>query len=213
MNSIDALKQKEKSPLKFNLKIAAASLFLLISWWPSLGVSQDFKGGKNESTYVNDAKESEQMSDEELFKTAVAEALKKITDLTQIPKWWIPLKYKELPEWDLPKTINFFPKEVLVKEWIPYSIVEIGTQTFKVTPRAWLKIQKIFLDKSGYHVVAGGISASKDIEEEMEIYLWKLYEKWEFWYYLWSTVTRVWVLERAKVLKELEVFNTQKNNQ
>jgi len=64
-----------------------------------------------------------------------------------------------------------------VKEGIPYSIVEIGTQIFKVTPRFGAKIEKISLDKSGYHVVAGGIPASKDIEKEMGVYLRKLNTK------------------------------------
>lgn len=210
MNSSDPLKQKSKSPSIFNLKIAATSLFLIISWWPSIGLSQDFKWEKSGTAYIGDIKESVETSDESLFKTAVAEALKKITDLKQIPKWWIQLKYKEVPEWDLPKTLDFFPKEVLVKEGIPYSIVEIGTQIFKVTPRFGAKIEKISLDKSGYHVVAGGIPASKDIEKEMGVYLRKLNTKWEFWYYLGSTVTRVTVLDKDKIFRDLEAYNTPK---
>lgn len=161
-------------------------------------------------TLKNSLEEKEILWDKELFIKAVAEALAPITDLQQIPETGLPLKYKGTPEWDLPKTINFFPKKMNVKT-LPYAIIEIGTQTFKVTPWAWAKIDGFSIDVEGFHFSAGWLSKTKDKEEDMWKYLRRLNTEGEFGSYTGTTVTRIPFLERKNEIKKLHDLNDPKN--
>jgi len=78
-----------------------------LSWWDK---DSDPSWQVDKKTFNDVAGESIEMYKEQLFKAAVAVALAPIDSLLAIPTGGIPLKYPTSAPTDLPKTIDFYPK-------------------------------------------------------------------------------------------------------
>lgn len=160
----------------------------------------------------------EKISDEQLFKNAVAKSLKPINKLTDIPIGWIPLLYENLPKSNLPKTMDIFPKEMKA-EHLPYTIIQLGDKMFKVTPHIIGKnfeVDDISMDKEKFYVVVsqGSIigdimhkTVSKTKDKEMWVYLYKLYTQWVHGDYPWSTVVEIPKINQKKFLADFNKLN------
>lgn len=162
---------------------------------------------------VEENNEDIETPEKKVFKIALFEALKGMDSLTQIKEAWVSLVYKGLTqkqEKELPKTINFFPKEMHVAE-LPYSIIEVGTKIFKITPSFWMRIDNISMDKNYFHVKVGWMTVSKDKKNKLWEYLWRLYTQWEFGNYTLSNAKRIMPGDREKELKKLNNLNDPKN--
>lgn len=168
----------------------------------------------NVAAKLTDAKESIEFSDEELFKKAVAQALGPINRLKDIPPWWIPLIYEQTPQGNRPKTIDIFPKEMMADK-LPFTIVQIGEKMYAVTPDVWFQVDDVYVDAESFHVIACKstilgdihITASKTKDEEMGIYLLKLYSQWEDGRYKWSTVQEIPKSYQKTFLEEFDKLN------
>lgn len=121
---------------------------------------------KNIFTIGIDSKESVGLPDSVVFKNAVVKALKSIKKLSEIPEDWLILEYNaEQSQRKLPNKINFRPKE-MVGDHVPYTIMQIGDEMYKVTPN-WIGIDayvfNMSLDGNNFTVAAGKHFFSKHI--------------------------------------------------
>lgn len=225
MENLDELLPEENKKPKQNqgnaaIKIAIMALLALpISWNTSTDsrdkdsvLSWQVDEQKNKNIVMD---ESLDVVSEQLFKTAVAEALIPINDLQDIPVWGIPLKYQSSVAENLPKTIDFYPKKMVAKT-LPFTIVIIGKTMYVVTPELWFAVDKMYIDEKSFTIavsqntIFGEIrkEVSKSKNKEMPDYLTRLLTEGEKWHYIWSSVKVITSREvQAEYLKKLNELN------
>ncbi len=152
---------------------------------------------------------------EQLFKTAVAEALAPINDLQDIPAWWIQLKYPPTAAEKLPNTINFYPKKMFAEK-IPFTIITIGKIMYVVSPDLGFMVDDMYIDEISFHIAVSQKTllwnirktVSKSKNKEMPNYLARLLNEWEKWRYMWSSLIVVTSPEeQLKYFKKLNEVN------
>lgn len=74
--------------------------------------------------HMHESDESVEVDEELLFKAAISQAVRPIHSLKDIPAGGIQLKYPQAYTGNLPRSIDFFPKEIKA-ETLPYTIIKI----------------------------------------------------------------------------------------
>jgi len=162
----------------------------------------------------NENTESIEVQNERMFKSAVATALRNINSLKDIPAGWIPLHYPNGYVGNLPKTIDFFPKEIKATN-LASSLITIGNRMFLITPDLWFFIEKMYMDSLGFHSVVKRPwfffdmtkTVSKNKTTELPDYLRRLYTEGESGYYLFSTVKEIPEAQQIYYKKVLDNAN------
>lgn len=212
-------KKKGSASMISHITLAALLAALPVKWNTSSEYSQDlFVGNPIEMKHSDtNAKESIETDKEQLFKNAVAKAIRPINNLKSIPVGGVPLVYNESYEWKMPMSIDFFPKEINVPK-LPYTIIVIGEKMFAISPDLWFQVDKMYLDEKSFYVhVTGevfGIETGKEISKSKESELWeylaKLYFKWTDVFYIMTTPKEIPKAYQKECIRNLEKINTKK---
>ena len=152
---------------------------------------------------------------EQLFKSAVAQALAPINDLQDIPAGGIPLKYPASAPEGLPTSINFFPKK-MIAETLPFTIIMIGRTMYVATPELGFVVDDMYIDKTTFNIKVsqqtklGKINkeVSKTKSKEMPDYLARLLKEGDRGHYIGSSIQVVTSKEQQSAyIKKLNELN------
>lgn len=163
----------------------------------------------------NASQENIEVNEELLFKSTVTQALRSVNSLKSVPEWGIQLKYPQSYTWNLPRSIDFFPKEIK-KETIPYTIIRIWEKMFMVSPDLWFEADKMYIDKDAFYVhvvkkvrwtAIAGKEIAKSKEKGLPDYLYKLFTQWESWHYPLSRVRAIPKEHQKAALEALAKLN------
>ncbi|MFA6256067.1 MAG: hypothetical protein WC606_02680 [Candidatus Absconditabacterales bacterium] len=211
-------KDKKKKQSKGGI-LAQITITALLAILPMSAKTTAFQADAalQENAY-DSAKESVELNNETLFKNAVKQALAPINSLKNIPAGGIPLKYPPSYTGDLPKTIDFFPKEMKAEK-LPFSLIRIGTKMFLIVPDLGFEIDEMYMDEKAFYIrvvgniLFGGIKIHKEIskskEEELPSYLEKLRSQGKNGKYAFSTVYEIPGIYQKTYIKDLEKCNTR----
>lgn len=205
------------SPKISQLKSYIAALLMLV---PSMNIQswniEKSQKAEYPTAYQSlvESNEAVEMSDKDLFKNASAKAFFSINSLKEIPEGGIVLSYEQTPQGTYPKTINIYPKEILADE-LPYTVIQLGEKMYVVSPDMWFKVEEMYIDATTFYVVVtmntifGDVSktTSKNKEDELWEYLWRLWSEGEDGRYLGSTVKEVPKNLQKAFLEEFNKLN------